>query len=354
MSSKQRIGGNRWTVSWRGLALVMALASVSVRARAQEVDGVQLRVTPDASGCVTEAALRARVASLGAQAKGAQGIAVVIDASVQPEVLQVRRNDVVIATRRFDDLPARCADRLQTLALVSALAIEHAMEPELEPADAELLEPAPAPEPSPASTDAPERPAEPTEPPAEPTEPAAESPEPSAEPRPAREPLVRTVVGLGGGYGLLPELAGLLALGVELPGAGLRIGLGALVTTEASTSLAAGTALSRLAAARAYGCAAGDALSLDLQACAGMTLGVVAAAGRDFASNEEATGTLLAPLVRLGARFPARGTFAVGLALEGFVHLVRPELQVSGHAGAVSSLPALGAALSLEGVLALP
>lgn len=347
MSSKQRIEGNRWTVSWRGLALVMALASVSVRARAQEVDGVQLRVTPDASGCVTEAALRARVASLGAQAKGAQGIAVVIDASVQPEVLQVRRNDVVIATRRFDDLPARCADRLQTLALVSALAIEHAMEPELEPADAELLEPAPAPEPSPASTDAPERPAEPTEPP-------AESPELSAEPRPAREPLVRTVVGLGGGYGLLPELAGLLALGVELPGAGLRIGLGALVTTEASTSLAAGTALSRLAAARAYGCAAGDALSLDLQACAGMTLGVVAAAGRDFASNEEATGTLLAPLVRLGARFPARGTFAVGLALEGFVHLVRPELQVSGHAGAVSSLPALGAALSLEGVLALP
>lgn len=347
MSSKQRIGGNRWTVSWRGLALVMALASVSVRARAQEVDGVQLRVTPDASGCVTEAALRARVASLGAQAKGAQGIAVVIDASVQPEVLQVRRNDVVIATRRFDDLPARCADRLQTLALVSALAIEHAMEPELEPADAELLEPAPAPEPSPASTDAPERPAEPTEPP-------AESPELSAEPRPAREPLVRTVVGLGGGYGLLPELAGLLALGVELPGAGLHIGLGALVSTETSTSLAAGTALSRLAAARAYGCAAGDALSLDLQACAGMTLGVVAAAGRDFASNEEATGTLLAPLVRLGARFPARGTFAVGLALEGFVHLVRPELQVSGHAGAVSSLPALGAALSLEGVLALP
>jgi hypothetical protein len=127
-----------------------------------------------------------------------------------------------------------------------------------------------------------------------------------------------------------------------------------LVTTEASTGLAGGTVLTRLAGARAYGCAGAEGLALDLQACAGLALGVVSGSGRDFAHSADATGTLLAPLLRLGARYPSRGLFSVGLALEGFVPVVRPELQVSGNAGTSSSFSLFATAISFEAVLALP
>jgi hypothetical protein len=314
--------------------------------QAQSVDAIELRVTPDARGCITEAGLRARVARLDVQAKDAYGLALALDASREPAVLEVRRNDVVIATRRFDALPERCAERLQTIALVMTLAIEHAIMPE------ELAESEPQPAP------APER----GVPDATPAQRAAK-PEPAVQPVPVesndarverQEPALRTLVSVGAAYGLLPELSGALAVGVELPSPGLRIGLGAVVTSEASTSLADGTVLTRLVGARAYGCASGEGLALDLQACAGVTLGVLSGSGRDYAPSADATGTLFAPLVRLAARYPARGLLSVGPALEGFVHVVRPELQVSGNAGGASSLPLFGAALSLEAVLAIP
>ena len=129
---------------------------------------------------------------------------------------------------------------------------------------------------------------------------------------------------------------------------------GTLASTETESAIGGGTAQAQLAGARGYGCMHGAAASFDLQACAGLTLGVVLGSGRDYAATEDATGTLLAPLVRLGARFPAYGVVALGVALDGFVHLVRPELQVSGRAGGEAAVPPLGAAVSLEAVLAVP
>jgi hypothetical protein len=167
-------------------------------------------------------------------------------------------------------------------------------------------------------------------------------------------PALRMIASVGAAYGLLPELAGILAIGVELPGSGLRVGVGALVTSQASTGLAGGMVVTRLAGARAYGCAGGEGLALDLQACAGLALGVVSGSGRDFEHSADATGTLLAPFLRLGTRYPARGLFAVGLALEGLVPFVRPELQVSGNAGAASPFSLFATAIAFEAVLALP
>jgi hypothetical protein len=327
------------------LACVTAVAR---SAYAQPVETIDLQVTSDAGGCITEAALRARIASLHVQVEDTHGLAFMVDASSEPAVVEVRRDDVVIAKRRFDGLPERCADRVQTIALVIALAIEHAITPEEDP------EAAAAPDEPAAAVPT----AEPKAPPvhrataADAAQPVASASDDDEAAQP--EPTLRTVLGAGVAYGLLPELAGLLAIGVELPSAGLRIGLGALVSSETSTSLAGGTALARLAGARAYGCASGAGWALDLQGCAGVTFGVVSGRGRDYAPGADATGTLLAPLLRLGARYPAHGTFAVGLALEGFANLVRPELQVSGNAGGASSVALFGASLSLEGVLAVP
>jgi hypothetical protein len=317
-------------------------------ASAQPVDTIDLRVTPDASGCITEAALRARIASLRVQVADPYGLAFTVDASSEPAVVVVRRNDVVIARRRFDDLPERCADRVQTIALVITLAIEHAITPE----DQDIV----APE-EPEAAAAPEAPPVESVPNADAAQPVAStSDDDEAEQHQTErpEPTLRAIVGAGAAYGLLPEVAGLLALGVELPSAGLRIGLGALVSSETSTSLAGGTALTRLAGARAYGCASAEGRAFELQGCAGVAFGVVSGRGRDYAPGADATATLLAPLLRLGARYPAHGTFAVGLAFEGFAHLVRPQLQVSGNGGAVSSAALFGASLALEGVLAVP
>jgi hypothetical protein len=327
----------------------MWLPATAGMVRAQSADAIKLQITPDAGGCITEAALRARIASLHVQAKDADGLELAVDASNEPATLEVRRNEVVVAARRFDALPVRCADRLQTIALVVALAIEHA----IAPADDDVADASIVPE---AKTEV-----------AVPDDTAAQRPgnsEAAAQAAPIErdgdererreESSVRTILSVGAAYGLLPELAGTLAAGVELAAAGLRIGLGALVTTEASTALAGGTALTRVAGARAYGCATGQGLALDLQACAGAALGVVSGSGRDYARRADATGTLLAPLLRVAARYPAHGLLSVGLSLEGFVHAVRPELQVSGRAGAASTLPLFGAALSLEGALALP
>jgi hypothetical protein len=324
---------------------VLALARA---AHAQSSETIDLRVTPDGRGCVTEAALRARIASLHARVEGTYGLAFAVDASNAPEVLEVRRDEVVIATRRFDALSERCSDRLQTIALVITLAIEHAAAPDDDRAEM-AAEPEPVVVPAAA---APEAKPEPRAPDAEPAQPASiDSDDGEVE---HDEPAARMIVGVGGAYGLLPELSGTLAVGVELPSAALRIGLGALVTSEASTRLAGGTALTQLAGARAYGCSGGEALALELQACAGVTLALVSGSGRDYAQRADATGTLLAPLLRLGARYPARGLFSLGLALEAFVNLVRPELQVSGNAGAVSAVSLFGGSLALEGVLAVP
>jgi hypothetical protein len=352
-TQRARLGSGGRTLSWRrrawnagAIACVLALARI---AHGQSVEAIELRIAPDARGCVTDAALRARIASLRVRVEDASGLGFAIDASQESVVLEVRRDDVVIATRRFDALPERCADRLQTIALVIALAIEHAVSPDADEDDEADASAEPE---AKAAAVAPEAAPVQRAPKAEPVQPTpVESDDGEIE---RSEPALRTIVGVGAAYGLLPEVAGTLAIGVELPSAALRIGLGALVTSEANTDLAGGRALTRLAGARAYGCASGEGWVLDLQACAGVVLGVVSATGRDYAPSTDATGTLLAPLLRLGARYPARGVLSVGLALEGLVNLVRPELQVSGNAGEVSSVPLLGAALSLEGVLAVP
>ena len=333
-------------------ALVAAQVSIAASARAQAIDAIELRVVPDPRGCVTEAALRARIASLKARADGARGLALVVNAAHSPEVLELRRDGAMIARRSFETLPERCSDRLETIALVVALAIEHAIEPSAVPASAPDADTAVLDEQSVLEESAkPTPPAEST-PAAAPNEPEPVVPD-DDEPVSSEEPAVRTVLGVGGSYGLPAELAGLFSAGIELPGAGLRIGLGAVLSSQASTQLAGGTAQIQLAGARGYGCVFDLALGLDVQACAGLTLGVVIGSGRDYAPNADATGTLLAPLLRLGARYPAHGLFSVGVALEGFVHLVRPELQVSGRAGTAHALPLLGTSLSIEGVLAL-
>lgn len=328
--------------SW---SAALALLWVASAAHAQASEDVALRVASDAAGCTTEAALRARLRELKVRGHAGGKLEVRIDAASEPVVLELRRDGVVLATRRFEALPARCEERLETLAVVIALAVEHAAEPPEAEAPVEDALPA---EEDPA----------PVEP--EPAEPARAPPEPPVEEQPQPEPVEREppslliIAGAGGAYGLLPELAGVASVGVELPTESLRIGLSALASTQTNTELAGGSARAQLAGARAYGCAYGAAIGLDLQACAGLALGVVTGSGRGYASTDDATGTLLAPLLRLGARFPARGVASVGLAVEGFTNLVRPELQVSGHAGGKASVPALGASCVVEAVLALP
>ena len=318
---------------------------VCVTAGAQaDVAEIPLRATPDARNCVTERALQTRLANLRVQSERARGLSIRVDAASQPVVLEVLRDDGVIAVRRFDALPARCEERLETLALVIALAVEHAVEPPRasEPPAQEEPEPESAPKPPiPPPVPAPTEPV--------PGEPLEE--DEAADPQP--EPMLLTVVGIGGGYGLLPALAGLGSAGIEVPGSLLRVGLGALVSTQTHSELAGGTASAQLAGARGYGCFHGWAAALELQACAGLALGVVIASGRDYARRDRGTGTLLSPLLRLVARYPAGSTLSLGLALDGFVHLVRPELEVAGRAGSSASTPLFGVGLAIEGALAL-
>jgi hypothetical protein len=360
-------------LSW---LLLLLGASEAASAHAQP-GGLQLEVSADERGCVSEASLRARLQRI-LRVHAAIDVEVVVHADAEPVAFELRHDGVSAAERRFDVLPAGCAARLDALALAIAVAVEHAVG-----ADRASLEPAAATDPTDATaepaeanttataaaTDAPTPPAttaEPTAPTSKPpVEPGSETPEPAEPPGP---PLIVTIVPFLGGDLLieaLPEPALALHAGAELRlGPTFAVSLAALFAPRVDIELGEAHAPSSLLGGRALGCAGSTPRGLRFEGCAGAVGGVVWASGEGaLQSPADVSMAWLAGVLRAAASYPAEGAFGVRLALDGQLNVVRPDLQVAPVASAPPTPPPnrvervaglVGAAASIEVWLALP
>jgi hypothetical protein len=78
----------------------------------------------------------------------------------------------------------------------------------------------------------------------------------------------------------------------------------------------------------------------------------VFAAGGGFRNNLSTTLAWVAAFGRVALRYSTRGNWSGQIALDGFVDLVRPQLQVTG--AATPETRAFGALASLEVLIPLP
>jgi hypothetical protein len=131
----------------------------------------------------------------------------------------------------------------------------------------------------------------------------------------------------------------------------LRLSVGGLLTGEAASPLGSGTAEASLIAGRAMVCLGTEKESFE--GCAGVAAGAVSASGRDYFDEGSTTLGMVAPFARLAARYPKEGLLAVRIALDGLLHVMRPELRVEGQGGAEDSGSLVGAAASVELVLSI-
>jgi hypothetical protein len=249
----------------------------------------------------------------------------------------------VITERTFDVLPAGCEDRLAAIALVVAVALEHAgAKPQAREADAldqaarsarskGPEEEAPAQE-GPAPTPNAAEPAQQAKPAQAPTSapPAARKVEEPSETKdsvaPADHDGPRVLAYAAGGVaiGLVPQPTWLLELGggARLPP--FRFEAAALMTGENGADLGPGRVRERLFGGRAHGCAGAVLGLLEGEECAGLLAGVVTAQGRGLEDARSTSMALVAPLLQLAIGIPASGPFHVRAAVTGFVPVVRP------------------------------
>lgn len=368
----RRPGGLLWLPLWLLVATTSAHAQPS---------GLQLEVSADAQGCVSEASLRARLERF-LRVHRPIDVEVVVRAGAEPVAFELRHDGVFAAERRFEVLPAGCSSRLDALALAIAVAVEHAVGPErasLEPGavTGEPAEPAAATTETPAATPAAEpsdaageeaKPAPADE--AAPAKPRSEPPQPAEPPEPPGPPLVVTVLAFLGGDLLieaLPDPALALHGGAELRlGSTFAVSLAGLYAPPIDVELGrAARAVSSLFGGRALGCAGSAPRGLRLEACAGAVGGVVWASGEGaLERHADVSVGWAAGVLRAAASYPADGLLGVRLSLDGHINLVRPDLSLARpdlRMSADSPVPTtnrvsgvLGAAGSIEVWLALP
>jgi hypothetical protein len=319
-----------------------------------------VHIEPKDDRCLSEAVVRARVAKRLARNAELSNVQVVVHAE-EPPRLTVLRAGQVVAERRFEDFPARCNARRDAIAVAVALALERA--PETAPSAPSTTEPTPSTTEPAASTPSPA--------------PSATSPSPSATIQPATsasdteqdtpddDTSSDSALKLGAHAGalavlqILPGLAfaGVLGVDIGLPLAGLRVSLSAVASLPQEDDALGATVQSQLLLGRLLGCTDLSASELALEGCGGLLAGAVFAEGLGYASTRGTELGYAAVLARVALRYPAGGAISARIALDGLLPIVRPSYAVREQPGpglaALTPAP-IGAALSLEVVLALP
>jgi hypothetical protein len=398
----------RW--SWACLALLVCWPSEAALAQSRARLGEALLVEPDKNGCITHAAVLARVLHWLKPSVEIGDVQVLVRGSARPPSFVVRRGTGSPAERSFDLLPARCRDRVDALALAIAIALE---EIETQVGSQASKPPAvPAAQGSPAqaaaSDSAPNRVpsgglelqpgwevAASAPPPrvlpgpaagagvvASASRPRQAAPDPSREadadtsmPAPAPSPsssdagrpaaadaaqertlLVRLRAGVDGMIEVLPEPVLGVHAGGELvfdPERRWSVGLDALISSESETHYAGGRVFAQLYAGRAVACFDWPLEDGALSACAGTGMGVAVARGKDFAPPENTALFWASALLRAALRYPRGGVVAGRLAIDGFANLATPEYHVKETETPPLAAGRLGAAASLELIVAL-
>ena len=327
--------------------------------------------------CFTGEQLSARIAHYSSRATPSRGASVVLDVLSRDAVeLHIFRKDALVSRRRFEQLPAACADRRDAIALSIALALEQSAKAaegsgsasgaatDAAPstgarADSETRNDA---APAEATRDAASR----DEPGAQPAqdnparaEPAAPEPQPAAAtaaPAPDAE-ADRTPVVLGtlpsstshsrrgdGGPSLQLHLGGRFiaealpmsvwagALGVQLPlSKRVALDISALASLQGEASFGVGRARAGLLGLELLGCGSLPLGPFALDLCAGGAAAICEVSGRDYPiARPEATLLWAAGLARAVLRWPRDTLLSVRLLTQAHVNVSRPELRVDG------------------------
>jgi hypothetical protein len=385
-------------VAWAGLA--------QAQRRDEPARAIRVR---GGSSCVSATALRNRITRyLAADAPPAE-LSIEVDLAADPPGFRVLRAGRSIAERRFERLPAGCAERRDAIALTIAVAIEHALpanvashpeptaaarapaEPPATPAPASQPtaaetaranraesqptaagvsrtgETAAAPQPTAArsvSIGAPQPTAARPPPVAQRSrvpEPVPESAaEPEAEPipdtpepeRPWQRPSERWMLHAGAAYLLevLPARIPAFSIGAEyavLPA--LRLRFAGLVSTRVTIDFPPGRVYGQLFGGSAHACLNTPFFALILHGCAGAAAALAYAEGDRYTEPSSAGMAWLAGVLGILVEVPATGSVAARLVATGHVNLVRPQLYLEGPgADDVRSAGPIGASIGAE------
>jgi hypothetical protein len=263
-----------------------------------------------ASRCLEASAVGAQVARwLGSNAIDAR-VSIVVSAGDEPALsFEVRRDGQVIAVRRFDPPPVTCADVRRVVAIAIALAIESTV----------LVAP---------STE-------------------------TREPGQARRIVPAPSWGVKAAVlaRVLPELAFGLQSYVDVD-LSARFGLtaGILTTFPSGTLVGPGRADLRLVAGEVAACWIALRGVFDLRACGGVGAGGVRVDGEAFAPSLSPFLPWVSVMGHVGIRLAVSRWLAIEGGVDGFLPVLRPELEVASSNGAIlftRSLPVGGGAGTL-------
>jgi hypothetical protein len=228
----------------------------------------------------------------------------------------ILRDGQVVVDRRLEHAGAPCPELRRAVALAIVIAL-----------DSTVVEARPQPTPAPA----------PPPPPA---------PQKAA---PSRDALLGPFASAF--LGLLPRPT--WGVGLELSIPLLRpvdLRLAGFVSGEQSIEVGSGSGDLRLAGGRLDGCFVRQPGSVRFRACAGAALGSLAARGRDYSETRAPKLLWATAAARLDLRLALARSVGASLALDGWVPLSRPILDVRASDGGILSeqrLPAAGASLSM-------
>lgn len=317
------------TVSHAGAlaALVALLLAPCSIARAEDRPLAEAIVVSRSDACVEADALVRQVATwLGRDGVDA-ALGVVVEVEGSAASFEITRDGQAVASRRFDRLPADCADRRAALALAIALGL-----------DAAILDSLGAPAEARADT----------------------PPPPPAAPRPPRGE--RLAFSLEGEALLLvevlPELALAGAASVALSaGEGVRLRAGVLASQQVGTGLGRGHADLSLLAGRGDACYARTLEGeISLGGCASVLAGAVLAAGRGLPTVRSTEIPWVALDARAEARWMPADPLAISVAVEALFPVLRPRLEVGDGSGGVlhaRTLPVAGIVIAIGAALVI-
>lgn len=303
--------------------------------------------------CIRKPDVTARVLRWLANRSADPDARVVIHVTASEVTFRLFHADVALAERTFVDLPKHCGQRLDALSLALALAIEQSEAIDSARQDAtRIAEVPPQPEAAaPADSEAAQSA-------------AVEAPDltltPIVEPtpQPAEE---RSIRGAGARLrftagpavvtheGLQPVAAA--AIGVEWASGPFSLESALAGSTAGHAVLGDGSVRTQFAALQLRFCLQLPIQSFSLSGCAGALASLMFASGRGFAPNHSTTLPWVAPLVRIGVRFPTSSAFSVRLSADLPVDLIRPEFRTLEQGNTAQTLSP--GPLGLWGTLAL-
>ena len=284
-----------------------------------------------ADECVTGAALAAHLGSwLGRDTLDAR-IVIVVEVGAGEAAFEILADGASVGTRRFDRLPAECADRRAVISLAISLALDDGV------LDAFTAPPALGTGEAVAG--------------AAPALVLASVPTP-----PAADARVGVALEIEAAalVGLLfdPVLLGAVDVRVLLPD-GLSLRVGAIVSGVAAGALGAGQVEVALRGGRASVCLGRVvAAPVAIEGCLGAWAGAVHAEGRGFSADRAVDLGLVAPTARIAVRIEPLPWLAFFVGIEGVVSVLRPRVLVEGS-GTGRDLGDVGLSIGGGGALVL-